>query len=702
MKQILQSLKTGAIEIADVPNPVVGPNEVLVATHCTMVSAGTERMLLKFGQGGWLSKARQQPDKVRDVLRKAKADGIAPTIAAVRAKLDQPLPLGYCNVGTVVEVGAGVSRFAPGQRVVSNGKHAGVASVPANLAAPVPVGVSDEDATMAVIGAIALQGVRLAKPTLGETVIVSGLGLVGLAAVQLLVANGCRVLGLDFAADRLALARRFGAETFDLGAGSPVAAAARFSQGRGVDAVIVAASTASSEPISQAADMCRKRGRIVLVGVTGLELSRDDFYEKELIFQVSCSYGPGRYDTAYEEGGRDYPLPFVRWTAQRNFEAVLELIARGRFDAGALISHRFSIDDAGRAYELIGNGEPSLGVILEFGEEHRQQAGKVPAAPPVVAAQRTGTVARIAVIGAGNYAGAVLIPALRAAGADLATVVSATGVSALHASRKFGFRDASACAQEAIDSPDNDTVVIATRHNLHAEQTCAALAAGKHVFVEKPLALSLAEVDGIEEAWRAAGSLALMVGFNRRFAPLAVALKKGLAGRGGRKAITMTVNAGPVPADHWTIDPVIGGGRIVGEAVHFVDLARFLAGVAIVGHHATAISPQSALIHLEFANGDVASIAYLANGNKLVPKERIEVFCDGTIYQIDNWRKLRVFGDAAIRGTRSWGQDKGQEAMAAAFVAHVRGEAPAPIAPEELFETARVTIAIATAIQALS
>lgn len=697
MKQILQSLKTGVIEVADVPNPIVGRNEVLIETHCTMVSAGTERMLLKFGQGGWISKARQQPDKVRDVLRKAKTDGVGPTIEAVRNKLDQPLALGYCNVGTVIAVGEGVHDFAPGQRVVSNAKHAGVSSVPANLAALIPDNVSDEHATMAVIGAIALQGVRLAKPTLGESVVVSGLGLVGLAAVQLLVANGCRVLGLDFAADRLALARKFGAETFDMTAGSPLEAAERFSEGRGVDAVIIAASATSSEPISQAAHMCRKRGRIVLVGVTGLELSRADFYEKELTFQVSCSYGPGRYDPAYEEGGRDYPLPFVRWTARRNFEAVLDLMARGRFDASALISHKFPVDDAGSAYELIGGDKPSLGVILEFSQEDRKSP--TPDVPTGIARAVQPGAARIAMIGAGNYAGAVLIPAFKAAGAELGTVVSATGVSALHASRKFGFANATASAREAIEADDNDVVVIATRHDLHAEQASAALVAGKHVFVEKPMALTLAEVNQIEECWHAAGSRALMVGFNRRFAPLAVTLKQRLDARGGQKAIMMTINAGPLPADHWTIDPDIGGGRIVGEAIHFIDLARYFAGAPITGHAVSAISAQSALIQLEFGNGDVASIAYLANGNKSVAKERVEVFCDGGIYQLDNWRRLAVHGDSGMRGAKSWSQDKGQEAMARAFVEHVRGNAPEPIPPAELFETARATIAIAEAMR---
>ncbi|NZA25832.1 zinc-binding alcohol dehydrogenase, partial [Luteimonas sp. SJ-92] len=376
MQQILQNLRDGSTALADVPAPALRRGQLLIRTHATLVSAGTERMLVEFGKANLLQKARQQPDKVRMVLEKVRTDGLASTVDAVRSKLDQPLALGYCNVGTVIAIGEGVEGFGVGDRVASNGKHAEIVAVPANLCARVPDGVEDAHAAFTVVGAIALQGIRLAAPTLGEAVVVTGLGLIGLIAVQLLRAQGCRVLGIDFGPDKLALARGFGAETVDLAAGEdPVAAAQRFSRGRGVDAVLITASTRSSEPVAQAAHMCRKRARIVLVGVTGLELSRADFYEKELSFQVSCSYGPGRYDPAYEEGGHDYPVGFVRWTEQRNFEAVLDMLGAGALRMAPLVSHRFGIGEAEAAYALLAGGEPSLGIVLDYaGDAARAEA----------------------------------------------------------------------------------------------------------------------------------------------------------------------------------------------------------------------------------------------------------------------------------------------------------------------------------------
>src|ERR1700719_1450906 len=368
MKQILQDLREGITQLAEVPAPRAGSGQLLIHTTASLVSAGTERMLLEFGKANWVDKVRQQPDKVRMVLDKVRADGLAVTLEAVRSKLDRPLAPGYCNVGRVAEFGLGVEGFAVGDRVVSNGKHAELVCVPKNLCARIPDSVSDESAAFAVLAAIGLQGIRLAKPTLGECVAVTGLGLIGLLTVQMLRAQGCRVLGLDLDPGRLILARQFGAElVVNSGKGADVLAAAQtFSRGRGVDAVIVTASTKSNEPVNQAAKMCRTRGRIVLVGVTGLELSRADFYEKELSFQVSCSYGPGRYDPAYEEGGQDYPVGFVRWTEQRNFEAALDLMASGQLDVAPLITHRFPLERASDAYALLTSGEPSLGILLEY------------------------------------------------------------------------------------------------------------------------------------------------------------------------------------------------------------------------------------------------------------------------------------------------------------------------------------------------
>jgi len=709
MKQILQSLKTGATEVAEVPCPTARRGHLLVRTSRTLVSAGTERMLVEFGKAGWIEKARQQPDKVRMVLDKIKTDGLIPTLEAVMGKLDQPLPLGYCNIGRVMQAGFGVTGYEIGDRVVSNGKHAEAVCVPVNLCAKVPTSVSDEDAAFTVLGAIALQGIRLVQPTLGETVVVTGLGLIGLVTVQLLRAHGCRVLGLDFDPSKLEMAKKFGAEVVNLGEGAdPVTAAQTFSRGRGVDAVIVTASTKSNEPMHQAALMCRKRGRIVLVGVTGLELSRADFFEKEITFQVSCSYGPGRYDPNYEEKGNDYPVGYVRWTEQRNFEAVLDMMADGRLDVKPLISHRFGIANAEQAYELVGGGGPSLGILLEYptvAEKSeailRQATVQLPASGVSIHGA-----ASLAFIGSGNYSTAVLIPAFKAAGARLKVVASSGGVSGLHAGRKFGFESTTTDTNSVFIDPDVQAIVLGTRHDTHAAMTCQALRAGKHVFVEKPLAMTHEELLQIEEAVSAAAqsgrSPIVMVGFNRRFAIQIQKMKSLLKGVTGPKSFMMTVNAGAIPAEHWTQDREIGGGRIVGEGCHFIDLLRFLAESAIVGHRVNVMDSKTrdtVSVELSFADGSIGTVHYFANGTKAFPKERIEVFAAGRVLQLDNFRKLTGFGWPGFKKMNLWKQDKGQKACAAAFVNAVSSGSASPIPLNELLEVARVTIDAAEACE---
>ena len=721
MKQVLQSLKDGSTQLAEVPTPGPHRGELLLQTACTLVSAGTERMLVDFGKANLLNKVRQQPDKMRTVLDKVRTDGLATTVEAVQSKLDQPLPLGYCNVGRVLDNG-GESGFAPGDRVVSNGHHAEVVAVPRNLCARIPDAVSDEQAAFTVLAAIGLQGVRLVNPTLGECVVVTGLGLIGLLTVQLLRAQGCRVLGIDLNPARLDLARQFGAEVVNPAAGQDVlAAATAFSRGRGVDAVIITASTKSSEPVSQAANMCRQRGRIVLVGVTGLELSRADFYEKELTFQVSCSYGPGRYDPAYEEGGQDYPVGFVRWTEQRNFEAVLDLMAAGQLDLDPLISHRFALEQAMAAYELLLSGEPSLGILLQYpgGVAGTGGLGAVPQAAgdrmvPLAGMEVAGSAAEparrgvsVGFLGAGNYAGRVLIPAFKAAGSTLHTVVSSGGVSSVYYGNKHGFRQASTDGAAMLADAGVNTVIIATRHNAHARQVLKALQAGKHVFCEKPLCLTLEELEDIKtEAAQRSGQL-LMVGFNRRFAPQVVTMKGTLDTVAEPKSLVMTVNAGAIPPDHWTQDVEIGGGRIVGEACHFIDLMRHLVGAPIVDHHSVALGHHPALavrddkatITLSFADGSVGTIHYLANGHKAVPKERLEVFCAGRVLHLDNFRRLRGWGWKGFSRSSLWRQDKGTQQCVEAFLAAARGEQAAPIPLDELIEVSRVSIQVAEALR---
>lgn len=697
MKQVLQSLKSGVTEVAEVPAPGASRGHLLIHTTRTLISAGTERMLVDFGKANVLQKARQQPDKVKAVLDKVKTDGIVPTLAAVNNKLDQPLALGYCSVGVVAEVGAGVTGFVVGDRVVSNGKHAAVVNVPKNLCAKVPDGVSDDQAVFTVLGSIALQGIRLIQPTLGEVVVVTGLGLIGLVAVQLLRANGCHVIGVDFDPSKLALARGFGAETVDLSAGQdPVVAAASLTRGRGVDAVLVTAATQSSEPMHQAALMCRQRGRIVLVGVAGLDLSRDDFYKKELTFQVSSSYGPGRYDPEYEEKGQDYPVGFVRWTEQRNFEAVLDTMVDCRLDVLTLVSHRFLIDDAPSAYEIVSGPEPSLGILLEYPVAARGVGRTV----KVTAANVSPSSRCVAgFVGAGNYATAVLIPAFKAAGAELRTVASNAGVSGLHAARKFGFATTTTDTDSVFSDGGTNTIVITTRHDSHARLVMQAIRAGKNVFVEKPLCITLDELSQIEDTWSDANARQVqprvMIGFNRRFAPQVQKIKALLRATAGPKAFVMTVNAGALPAGHWTQDPEIGGGRIIGEGCHFIDLLRFLAESPITAQSCVFMeseSHDSVSIQLGFLDGSIGTIHYFANGSKAFPKERLEVFAAGGVLQLDNYRKLTGYGWPNFTSMNLWQQDKGQKACAAAYVSAVEGGQPSPIPFDEIVEVSRVSI----------
>lgn len=698
MKQILQNLANGETSLVDVPCPKAKNDNVLIETIKTLVSVGTERMLVDFGKAGWIEKARSQPDKVKMVLEKVKTDGFPATYDAVKSKLDQPLPLGYCNVGMVLD--GSDTGFEAGTRVVSNGNHAEVVRVPKNLVTAIPEGVDDESASFTVLGAIAIQGIRLIKPTLGETVVVTGLGLIGLLAVQILKANGCRVLGIDFDSAKCQLAKQFGAEVVDLSKGEDALVAAEaFSRGRGVDAVLITASSKSNDIMHQAATMCRKRGRIVLVGVVGLELSRADFYEKELTFQVSCSYGPGRYDEEYEDKGNDYPLAFVRWTEQRNFEAILDLMASGAVDVKPLVSHRFAIDDAKAAYEKLDD-RASLGIVLDYNKSNAADLTKATVALNEQASF-AGSNGNAAFIGGGNYASRVLIPAFKNAGANLTSIVTSGGISAVHHGKKNGFANASTDMEQALDN-NTDTVVIATQHNLHATQAIAALEKSKHVFVEKPLALKHADIDAIEAAQQAAKTM-VMVGYNRRFAPQVQKMKALLGKKAAPKTFIMTMNAGDIQADHWTQDPEVGGGRIIGEACHYIDLMRFLAGSKIASFNAVKmggndyveITEDKAIITLTFEDGSVGSIHYFANGGKLFPKERIEVFCDDAVLQLDNFRKLKGFGWKGFSKMNLWSQDKGQAACSKAFMDAVKQGGTSPIPQDEIFEVARVSVDIA-------
>ncbi|SDK74233.1 Predicted dehydrogenase [Franzmannia pantelleriensis] len=711
MKQVLQDLSKGITTLTESPSPSLSKGTLLVATTKSLVSVGTERMLVDFGRASYLQKARQQPEKVKMVLEKVQTDGLMTTVEAVRSKLAQPLPLGYCNVGVVSEVGKGVAGFQPGDRVASNGPHADIVKVPQNLCARIPDDVSDEQAAFTVVGSIGLQGIRLAQPTLGEAFVVTGVGLIGLLTVQLLRAHGCRVLAIDFDAAKLALAEQFGAETCNPAQGEdPVAAGLAFSRGNGVDGVIITASTKSNDPVTQAARMSRQRGRIILVGVTGLELNRADFYEKELSFQVSCSYGPGRYDPSYEEQGHDYPLGFVRWTEQRNFEAVLDMLASGQLNVEPLITHRFDFSDAPEAYRVLTGDRAALGILLEYDAPLEQRT--VSSVTLNHEAHFDATKPVLGMVGAGNYASRVLIPAFKAAGAQLHTLVTAGGINGVIHGEKAGFAEASTDMTKLLANDTVNTLAIVTRHDTHANFVAQSLVAGKHVFVEKPLAITAEGLIEVEGAYRSALNngkpLHLMVGFNRRFAPQVQKMKVLLSAIKEPKSFIMTMNAGAIPPEHWTQDPTIGGGRIIGEACHFIDLMRYLAGSEIVSvqvrrmsdNPGMAITEDKAAITLGFADGSFGTIHYLANGAASFSKERVEVFTAGRVLQLDNFRKLKGFGWPGFRKMNLWKQDKGQQACTAAFLSAISQGQPTPIPADETFEVARVSIEAAEALRA--
>ncbi len=692
-------LGSGETVVADVPEPSLKPGHLLVRSRVSLISPGTERMLVEFGKANLLDKARQQPEKVRMVIDKARADGFFPTLDAVRNKLDKPLPLGYCNVGTVQAIDTNIDGLRVGDRIASNGNHAGVVRVPINLCARIPDSVSDETAAFTVLTAIGLHGIRLAKISLGESVVVTGLGLIGLLTVQVLRAHGCRVLALDFDSTRLRLAEQFGAEIVDLAKGEcPLEAADRFSRARGVDAVLITATSKSSEPVRQAARMCRKRGRIVMIGVTGMELSRSDFFEKELSFQVSCSYGPGRYDPNYEEKGQDYPIGYVRWTEQRNFEAVLDLMASGAIDVDPLISHRFSIDSAESAYKVLGSNEPALGILINYPQQASNTDLNASIVDILSAVREAAKGFNVGVIGAGNYAGRILIPAFAKADACFQTLVGSGGVQAVHNGKKYGFLRAATDPEVVFSDTETTVVVIATQHDSHADLVVRALRAGKNVFVEKPLCLTLQELNDIKKALAANSSAVLMVGFNRRFAPLSKMVEALLESVNVPKSFVMTINAGALPGDHWTQDPDKGGGRIVGEGCHFIDLMRFFAKSPISDivvsrmHDSSDPWPDKAVVCLEFEDGSHGVIQYLANGHAGFPKERLEVFCRGRVIQLDNFRRLKAWGWSRFRSKKMWRQDKGQEACVAAFAASVRGGLEPPIPHTEIFEVSEASI----------
>ncbi|WP_312364465.1 bi-domain-containing oxidoreductase [Sphingobacterium sp.] len=691
MKQIIQDLKNGQTILEEVPAPGVGYGQVLIQTTRSLVSLGTERMLVEFGKANFIQKARQQPDKVKQVLDKVKTDGLKPTLDAVFNKLGQPLPLGYCNVGRVIAVGKGVDEFKVGDRVASNGPHAQVVSVSKNLAAKIPDNVSDEEAAFTVIGAIGLQGIRLANPTLGETVVVIGLGLIGLMTAQLLQANGCTVIGFDYDEAKVKLAQDLGITAVNPADGTDqVHFVESFTEGIGADSVIITASNKSNEIISQAAKMSRKRGRIVLIGVIGLDISRADFYEKELTFQVSCSYGPGRYDDNYEQKGQDYPIAFVRWTEKRNFETILHSIANRNINVEKLITERIDLSNYDQIYGNM-SGSRSIASILVYDEDIKEWNRNVSLNKNSFEGQN----GVIGIIGAGNFTSAMILPSLKKNGANLKFIASSGGLSGTTLAKKYGVSTSTTDYKEILADKYVDIVFITTRHNSHAKMVGEVLASGKHVFVEKPLALSNDELNEIVEMYNSQ-SKTINVGFNRRFAPLALKMKQ-LLGKGNTPMnIIATMNAGFIPSNSWVQDMEVGGGRIIGEACHFIDLCTFLAGSKVVSvcMNAMGTNPSdntdNASILLKYENGTNAVINYFANGSKAYSKERIEVFSEERVLILDNWRKLSGYGFKNFSSASS-PQDKGHSEQFRRLIEIVQNGGAPIISFDEIVNTTRAS-----------
>ena len=650
-------------------------------------------MLLEFGKANYLDKARQQPEKVKEAFYKVKNDGLKQTFETIQSKLEEPVPLGYCNVGVIID--SNNPNFIKGDRVISNGSHAETISVSPNLCAKIPDNVDDESAVFTVLGAIGLQGIRLLKPTIGETIVVTGLGLVGLICVQILRANGCQVIGIDYDKSRCELAKSFGANVVNLSNDeNPIEFADHLTSGCGVDGVLITASTKSDLPIHQAATMCRMRGRIVLIGVTGLKLSRDDFYKKELSFQVSCSYGPGRYDSDYEEKNRDYPFGFVRWTEKRNFEAILTMIAENKLDLKPLITHRFSFEKSPKAYDLISSNKNFLGILLKYNTS-KLDIGEQVIIPLEKNYKSIQGLPNLSFIGAGNYAGKTLIPAFKKQKANLRTIASEKGLSGALKGKKFGFQKITSDPDEIFNDNKTDAVIISTRHNSHAELLINAIKNGKHVFIEKPLAITIEELDNIRAVINNNPKSILMVGFNRRFSPLVQKIKKIIGNPQEPMSIIMTINAGSIPMSHWIQDPEIGGGRIIGEVCHFIDLIRYLTGSKILSFNKVFMnspSKDTISIQLSFENGSIGNINYLANGNNSISKERLEIFRSGQIIQLDNFKKLNAYGIKGFRRMSLISQDKGQNGCASAFISALKSGGGLPISIEEMMEISQVAI----------
>jgi predicted dehydrogenase/threonine dehydrogenase-like Zn-dependent dehydrogenase len=701
MKQLLQNIKNGKTTVEEVPVPTPRNGMALVKTAASLVSAGTERMVVEFAGKSLVGKARSRPDLVKQVLDKARREGLIPTMQAAFNRLDQPMALGYSSAGTIIALGKDMQGFKVGQRVACAGGgyavHAEYNVVPRNLLTPLPKNVDFESAAFTTLGAIALHGFRLAEPQLGENVAVIGLGLLGLLTIQLASAAGCNVLGIDLDPRRIALASSLGLQA--VARAQAESASQAITTNLGFDAIIICADTSSNDPIELAGAIARDRAKVVATGAVGLNIPRKVYYEKEISFINSRSYGPGRYDASYEENGNDYPISYIRWTEGRNFQSVVDLMESGKLKVQPLISHRFPIKDAATAYEVITGKkkEPFLGVLLTYNEKEKERSRKIEFNDPTF---KRSNVVKLGVLGAGLYANATLLPVIKNnKDFELIGIASSGGLHAQHSGKKFGFQYATSSEDEIINDPNINTVTILTRHDSHADLVVKALKAGKNVFVEKPLAVDSKQLTAVTKALSTANHQQLTVGFNRRFSPLAQALHASLSTLHEPRHIHYRVNAGYIPLNHWTQNPEQGSGRIIGEACHFIDLITFLVGVPPVSVTAHALPDNgkyredNVSMTFTFPDGSIGVVDYLANGDKSFPKERVEVFCGGMIAVLDDFRVLEMVKDGKRTVTKLASQDKGWKNEMTAFAKAIREGGEPPIPYEQLIGVTKSSFA---------
>jgi len=709
MKQLLQNMKTGKTQVADVPIPQAAEGSALVQTAVSLVSAGTERMVVAFAKQGLIGKAQSRPDLVKQVFNKARREGLLTALDAARNKLDQPMALGYSSAGTIIEVGDGLKGFRVGDRVACGGGghavHADFVSIPQNLMVHIPDHVDFEQAAFSTVSAVAMQGFRLADVQVGARVAVIGLGLLGLLATGIAASAGCQVLGIDLDPDRVDLALKMGAAKA-VTREEALEAAESFSKARGMDAILICADTDSNDPVTLAGEIARDRAKVIAIGAVGLEIPRKEYYAKELDLVVSRSYGPGRYDLSYEEKGQDYPIGYVRWTETRNMEAFLDLLSQNKLDVSPLITHRIPIQEGQRAYELITGKEPSLGVLLTYEGQLKPEENRIPNPETPIIRLNQRDILAVGVLGAGNYALSTFLPVLKkTSGIAPVGIVSATGVSAYHAAKRYGYGFSASDPDAIYDDPDINLVAILTRHHLHSEQILKAFQAGKHVFCEKPLAINREQLEDISDALGKGEQPLLVLGFNRRFAPLARRLKAFIDKRQEPLYAHYRVNANLLPADHWLLDPEIGGGRIIGEACHFIDFLTYLVGSVPIEVRTTGLpdenkySEDNVVMNFKFADGSIGIVTYLANGDKSFPKEYLEVFSGGRVAVLHDWRKLEI----VHRGKRMvkrhmLRQDKGHQRGWEAFLNTLLEEKSPPIPYDQLIG---VSLASFAAVESL-